>query len=232
MNLFPENVSTYGQELESLFWSILVFAGVAFVLSLFLLLYPLSPSSSKPARKKEYMTGESKRRYKLIATALGLLLVGNFAILYVEHHTCAEIESTSSKTDVHIGLIARQSNWIFVYPGPDGVLGTSDDVVIDNGNNPVHVPINANVIFELPSQDAIRSFYIADVRLKQDSLPGKTIIHWFIITKPGKYDISCTQVRGLFRPKMINFVQAETPEKYKHFTDSLYNQNKIASINK
>jgi len=228
MTIFPENVSTYGQDIDNLFWLILVFATIAFVISLFVLIYPLIKYSSKKVARAEYITGEKKKHFKWIAYALVALLLSDFVILYVEHDTWGNIESVPAKADVHVGIIARQWNWIFVYPGPDGMLGTSDDVVIDEMNSSLHVPINANVVFELRSQDVIHSFFLANARLKQDALPGRTVLRWFNITKPGKYDISCTQICGILHSKMRNFVLAETPEQYKHFTDSLYAANKPA----
>lgn len=230
MTIFPENVSTYGQDIDNLFWLILVFAAIAFVISLFVLIYPLIKYSSKNGKRAEYITGEKKKHYKWITFALVALLLSDFVILYVEHDTWGNIESVPgiSKNDVHVGIIARQWNWIFVYPGPDGILGTSDDVYVDDMNSSLHVPINANVIFELRSQDVIHSFFLANARLKQDALPGRTVMRWFNITKPGKYDISCTQICGVLHSKMRNFVLAETPEEYKHFTDSLYAANKQA----
>lgn len=232
MTIFPENVSTYGQEIDNLFWLILVFADIAFFISLFALLYPLVKYNSKKVKRAEYITGEKRKHFKWITIALVLLLGSDFVILYVEHHTWGEIEGVPVKADVHVGITARQWNWIFIYPGPDGVLGTHDDVIVDEQNSSLHVPINANIVCEFRSQDVIHSFFLANARFKMDVLPGRTVIRWFNITKPGKYDISCTQICGILHSKMRNFVLAETPEQYKQFTDSLYNVNKVASINK
>lgn len=226
MTLFPENVSTYGQEIDNLFWLILLFATIAFVISLFVLIYPLFRYNSNKVKKAAYITGESKKQFKWITLALVLLLGSDFIILYAEHDTWTNIEGVPAKADIHICITARQWNWIFTYPGPDGVLGTSDDVIVDEMNSSLHVPINANVVFELRSQDVIHSFFLPNTRLKQDALPGRTVLRWFNITKPGKYEISCTQICGILHSKMRNFVLAESPEQYKHFTDSLYNTNK------
>ena len=222
MNIFPENISTYGQEIDNLFWLITVFVVIAFVISLFVLFYPLFTNGYKKVPKAEYITGEKKKHFKWVVIALALLLGSDFVILYSEHDAWATIESAPTKADVTVGIIARQWNWIFVYPGPDGKLNTADDIVVDDMNSSLHVPINKNVVFELRSQDVIHSFFLANARLKQDALPGRTVIRWFNITKEGKYDISCTQICGVLHSKMRNFVVAESEEKYKHFTDSLY----------
>ncbi len=225
MQIFPENVSTYGQKIDDLFWLTLVFVMIAFVVSLFVLLYPLIKNRQSNSPKAQYVTGNKMKNFKWVLIALIALLGSDFVILYVEHDTWTEIESLPAKADVHVGITARQWNFIFTYPGPDGILGTADDVVIDEMNSSLHVPINKNVVFELRSQDVIHGFFLANTRLKQDAVPGRTIIRWFNITKEGKYDISCTQICGILHSKMRNFVLAESDDKYKHFTDSLYSAN-------
>ncbi len=222
MRIFPENVSTYGKEVDNLFWLITVFVGIAFVSSLFILLYPPIKNNSTKNPKAKYITGEKRKHFKWVLIALGLLLGSDFIILYQEHGAWTEIEAAPAKADVHVGIIARQWNWIFVYPGPDGVLNTADDVTVDEMNSSLHVPVNKNIVFELRSQDVIHSFFLANARFKQDVLPGRTLVRWFNITKEGKYDISCTQICGVLHSKMRNFVLAESADAYKHFTDSLY----------
>lgn len=233
MQIFPDNVSTYGQEVDNLFWLTFVFVAIALVISYFALLYPIIKNRQSVKPKAEYITGEKMKQFKWIVVALILLLSSDFVILYAEHGTWEEIENLPAKADIHVGVTARQWNFIFTYPGPDGILGTADDVVVDEMNSSLHVPVNKNIVFELRSQDVIHGFFFANARLKQDCVPGRMVMRWFNITKEGKYDISCTQICGVLHARMRNFVIAESEEKYKHFTDSLYsaNSHKVASIN-
>jgi cytochrome c oxidase subunit 2 len=45
--------------------------------------------------------------------------------------------------------------------------------------NEVHVWKNAKVLVHLKTRDVIHSFYLPNMRLKQDALPGKVIPVWF-----------------------------------------------------
>ena len=38
-------------------------------------------------------------------------------------------------------------------------------------------------------RDVIHSFFIPTVRFKQDAVPGREIVQWFEVTKPGKYEM-------------------------------------------
>src|SRR3990170_7752841 len=127
MKLFPDNISTYGQEIDDLFYLIFIFASIAFFISLFALFIPVFRKRTKAT----YFTGYKWMHMKWIAIPVALLALSDFVILYVEHGTWAKIEQQIPEKEVHIGIIGRQWNWIFVYPGPDNQLYTADDVVVD-----------------------------------------------------------------------------------------------------
>ena len=63
MSIFPENISTYGNEIDKLFWLIMLFVAIAFVISLFVLIYPLLKYSQKASPKAQYITGEKKEAF-------------------------------------------------------------------------------------------------------------------------------------------------------------------------
>ena len=90
-------------------------------------------------------------------------------------------------------MTGKQFNWEVMYPGPDGKFETGDDVQFDND---VHVPVNKVVRVLLRSKDVIHSFFVPALRLKQDALPGREIVVWFEVTKPGTYEIPCAELCG------------------------------------
>lgn len=227
MKIFPENVSTYGQEIDNLFWLILVFVTIAFVISLFILLYPLFKNNHNKVKKAVYITGDNKKHFRWITLALVILALSDFVILLAEHHAWDSIENKPLQTDVHVGITGRQWNWIFTYPGPDGKLNTKDDVVVDEQNSELHVPVNKNIVFDLRSSDVIHSFFVVNTRLKQDVIPGRMNTRWFNITKVGKYDISCAEICGVLHSKMRNFLVAESQEKYDQFIKTLYEKKTV-----
>ncbi len=221
--LFPENISTYGGEIDNLFWVTLVFVTVAFIISLFLLNYPIFKHRYKPSRKAAYIIGKGSQ-LKWVIVALVVLSVCDFYILVAEHPTWNKIESYLPEKDVHIGLTARQWNFIFTYPGPDGELYTIDDVVINQQNSSMHVPVNRNIIIDIRATDVVHSFFVSNLRLKQDAIPGRTITRWFNATKEGTYDIACAEICGVLHSKMRNFLVVESEEEYQAFLADLYAQ--------
>ncbi|MBX7153650.1 MAG: hypothetical protein K1X91_01725 [Bacteriodetes bacterium] len=225
MNIFPENVSTYGQDIDQLFWLVLVFAGTAFVISVFILLYPLFKNHHSRIQRAKYITGEGKAHFKWVIIALCVLTMSDFIILFAEHHTWEEFETLPQQKDAEYIVTGRQWNWAFTYPGLDGNLGTADDVVIDEPNSELHVPLSKNVFFQLKAKDVLHSFFVVNSRLKQDCIPGRTITRWINFTKEGKYDISCAEICGIAHSQMRNFIVVESQEKYNTYIDSLYKQH-------
>jgi cytochrome c oxidase subunit II len=222
MQIFPENVSTYGQEIDNLFWLVFAFAAIAFVISLFVLLYPLVNNHYKKVSRAQYITGEKKKHFRWILIALILLALSDFIILLVEHGTWEKIENVPAEKDVHIAITGRQWNWIFTYPGPDGKLYTADDVTIDEQNSELHVPVNKNIVIDLKARDVLHSFFVVNSRLKQDCIPGRTNSRWFNIIKEGRYDISCAEICGMLHSQMRNFLVVESQEKYEQYLKSIY----------
>jgi cytochrome c oxidase subunit 2 len=98
--------------------------------------------------------------------------------------------------NVVVRITAKQFNWNFTYPGPDGKFGTADDVTSEND---LHVPAGKVVRFELQSEDVIHSFFVPEMRLKQDVVPGRTIRGWFEATKTRTYEIACSELCGFGR---------------------------------
>ncbi|MFN8299849.1 MAG: hypothetical protein U0T75_12140 [Chitinophagales bacterium] len=225
MKLFPENVSTYGGQIDHLFYLILIFVAIAFFISLFVLFYPLVRYHSSNNKKASYITGESSKHFRWITYALVALALSDFVILFAEHDTWETIENVPAKVDVMNIVTGRQWNWIFTYPGPDGKLYTADDVVVDEIDGALHVPVNKNILFDLRSKDVLHSFFVANSRLKQDVIPGRTNTRWINFTKEGKYDISCAEICGSMHGRMRNFIVVESQEKYEQFLQDLYSKN-------
>ena len=91
--------------------------------------------------------------------------------------------------------VARMWSWSFRYPNGK----TSDKLYV-----PVGKPVQVN----LESRDVLHGFYIPAFRVKHDAVPGMKNHVWFVATKPGSYDIFCSQYCGTGHSAMISTVVA------------------------
>jgi cytochrome c oxidase subunit 2 len=96
-------------------------------------------------------------------------------------------------------VVAKQFGWEFYYPGPDGKLETQDDLYIENL---MVVPSQQDVVMQLESRDVIHSFFVPELRLKQDVVPGMNQFSWFNARETGELEIYCTELCGWGHYKM------------------------------
>ena len=78
-------------------------------------------------------------------------------------------------------------------------------------SNRMNLPVDKPAILYLSTQDVIHSLGIAEMRVKQDAIPGMEIPMWFIPNRTGDYQINCSQLCGLghYRMKAEVTVQSQ-----------------------
>jgi len=208
----PEDVSTYGHEIDSLFYLIYYITAVAFILVTVLMIVFLIKYREQPGRRAVYSHGNTTLEIIWTVIPAAILIVLSFMSV----NTWAKIKRNPPATDFEIKVTAKQFNWDVSYPGADGKLGTDDDIKFDND---VHVPVNKIVRVHLASNDVIHSFFIPNMRFKQDAVPGRTILAWFEATKPGKYELPCAELCGFGHSGMKGWLHVHSVEDYKKWAD-------------
>lgn len=83
--------------------------------------------------------------------------------------------------------------------------------------NELHIPVNRPVALTLTSEDVIHSFFIPELRVKQDVIPGQYTRMWFNADKPGVYHLFCTQFCGTFHSTMTGTVTVMEPADYERW---------------
>ena len=81
-------------------------------------------------------------------------------------------------------------------------------------NNELHVPVGRPVKLLMTSQDVIHNFAVPQFRNRQDVLPGRYTQMWFTATKPGEYNIFCSEYCGAEHSRMTGTVYAMSEEDY------------------
>ena len=76
------------------------------------------------------------------------------------------------------------------------------------------VPVNRNIELMLRSKDVTHAFFVRELRIKQDAVPGMTIPLRFKATKIGHYEVACAELCGLGHHKMRSTIQILSDEDY------------------
>jgi cytochrome c oxidase subunit 2 len=210
---FPEDVSTNGHLIDSLFRLAFLLICVAFTAVIGLLLSFLVLYRERKGHRPFYAKGDTP---KALALTLSLALVVFLAIdVNLAMHDSAAWDVIWKKPDLSKALELRiepqQFAWNGQYAGPDGVFDTADDVRVINA---LHVPVNRPIFVSLRSRDVIHSFCLPNFRIKQDAVPGVTTHLTFEGVKTGVYDIACAQHCGIGHYRMRGELTVETAEEF------------------
>jgi cytochrome c oxidase subunit 2 len=203
----PENVSTFGQEIDYLFYLIYYITGISFLLVTAALLAFIIMYRRREGRRATYIHGHTT--LEIVWTVVPAIILVVLSIM--SQATWGQIKGRVPPADVRVQVTAKQFNWEILYPGPDGKLGTEDDLQIENE---LHVPVNKVVHVTLKAKDVIHSFFLPNLRLKQDAVPGREIQAWFQATKPGRYELPCAELCGFGHSGMLGHLTVHTADDY------------------
>lgn len=88
------------------------------------------------------------------------------------------------------------------------------EAYLENVDNPVVVPVDTKIRFQITSADVIHSWWVPDLGWKQDAMPGYINETWAEITEPGIYRGKCAELCGRDHAFMPVVVDARSPEDY------------------
>ncbi len=202
--------STFAASVDRLFLIILIVTGVAFFLVEGILAYFLLRYRHREGRHATYVHG-SRRLEAAWTLGTGFALI-SLALYQYGAWTRIKIDLPEEGGALVVGVAANQFEWEPTYPGPDGQLCTSDDN--RPAVNQLHFPAGQPVIVRLKSVDVIHSFFIPELRVKQDAVPGRLVSLWFEGTQPGNYQVACAELCGLGHYRMRAFVTVEPKAEF------------------
>lgn len=203
----PENASTYGSEIDALFYLIYYITGGVFLLVTGTLIAFLVLYRQREGRRARYTHGNTT--LEMVWTVIPALILVVLTVVSIP--TWSRIKMQTPASDLVIQVTAKQFNWEILYPGPDGKFGTADDLEL---TNEMHVPVGKPVVLILKSRDVIHSFFVPNLRFKQDAVPGREIRAWFEASRPGKYETPCAELCGFGHSGMKGWLFIHTPEEY------------------
>ena len=193
----PEDVSEHGRVIDGLFMFILYLTGAVFIVTELVLVYYMwkydASSNDKPVK---YSHGS--HALELVWTILPAVTLLFIAIYQMEAWATAKMLPPDMPPTAEV--TGRQFNWDFRYPGPDNELYTEDDIVRTDGK--LYLPVDEDVLLRINSADVLHSFFLPNLRLKQDVVPGMEQSMWFKAKKTGGYDIVCAELCGWGHYKM------------------------------
>jgi cytochrome c oxidase subunit II len=199
----PKDVSTFGGGIDQLFYLILGITGFFFILTEAILVYAMYRYAGRPGHRGSYVHGN--HTLEMVWTLVpGVIL---FLLAIVQINVWAEVKfqknmPAPNATTQQIEVIARQWEWRVRYPSVERMeswkRNPSDAQDFDRNPhmddvhtvNEIHIWKGGKeqneqhkVLVHLKTHDVLHSFFLPNLRLKQDALPGKSIPVWFAVTQ-------------------------------------------------
>lgn len=229
----PENISTHGLLIDRQLHETLIQTGLFFVMAqLLLALFIWAFTNRKSGGKLKPLPGG--------ATAMvvaAFLLVGTELLAFgmVGQKAWAGTYLTAPRADaLQVQAQAGQFAYYFRYPGADGKFGSIHPDKIDEANqnyfglDPAHepesrddivsaelvLPVNREMQLLMHAKDVGHSFFVRELRIQQDFVPGMDLAVHFTATKIGRYEIVCTQLCGLGHYNMKAYLRVVSADEF------------------
>jgi cytochrome c oxidase subunit 2 len=230
----PPLASVQGAAIDRQFKLTFTLVGIAFLLAqtaLGSLVWKYSARRSQPERRlfRENTIAE------VAWTLLTSLLFFTFAWTGARSWSQSNVThaAADAKLPVEVEVTGMQFAWYFRYPGPDRVFGRTRPELQDASSGSAAavgldmsdaasqddfvsttlvVPVNRNARLTLRAQDVIHSFFVPELRFKQDAVPGMAIPVVFTPNRQGNFEIACASLCGLghYRMRAAMKVVSET----------------------
>jgi cytochrome c oxidase subunit II len=226
---FPPSITEVGNLIDSQFHRTLIITGIVFVLAQLGLAWVIFKYRDH-GQKASYFEGNNA--FEVIWTLATIVLFVGLG-LYAESAWATVHFEPAKAGDLQIEVTGQQFTWDFRYAGPDGKFGmlkpamvsasTGNPLGLDR-NDPeakddivtpiLGVPVNREVELLIRSQDVTHSFFVRELRIKQDAVPGMIIHMHFTATQTGEYDLACAELCGLGHYKMSSKLKVMTDAEF------------------
>lgn len=190
------NASNFVHGVDKAFFFIM---GVSFIFLIgltFTMLYFIYKYNRKKNPEATQIKGSTK--LEIIWTVIPTILV--LVMFYYGWAGWAPMKKAPKDT-FDITVTGRMWNFTFDYPN-----GKKTDTL--------YVPMNKAVKMKLVSLDVIHGFYIPEFRIKEDVVPGREKMSWFIPQREGLFELFCSEYCGMNHSYMYTYVKVLPEQKF------------------
>lgn len=220
---FPESISAHGGSVDRQFMITIIVVGISFAAAQIGLGWVVWKFRDKAdAQRAAYSHGNN--RLEVVWTVVTAIIFISLGVMGQRVWASLHLHQPPPGS-LQVEVVAQQFSWNMRYAGPDKVFGRTDPNLIDDAAlnyvgldetdpnakddavvSTLVIPANRPVELILRSKDVTHSFYVPQLRFKQDLVPGMNISVHFTATKVGKYELACAELCGMNHYKMKSFM--------------------------
>jgi len=160
-----------------IFWlSVFFFVGIVAAMTYFCWRYRF-----KPGRVTPHQTHNTT--LEVVWTVIPTLIILVLFFIGIESYMKFAVAPGEA---MEVQVVGKQ--WLWTFEFPDGTRSV----------NELHVPVNKNIRLVMSSEDVLHDFYIPDMRVKRDIVPGRYTLSWFRANESaiGEHVSTCAEYCG------------------------------------
>ncbi len=219
-----ESVTPIGQQLYDLhmlvFWICVIIGVAVFGVMGWSILHHRKSKGVEAANFHESTTVE------VVWTVVPLLILIGIAIPATA--TLIDLENAEEGAEITVQVTGIQWKWKYTYLDEDisfvsNLAQSSRDMMDDPTGNenyllevdePLVLPVGKKIRFLMHADDVIHSWWVPELAVKQDTIPGFINDTWALIEEEGTYRGQCAELCGKDHGFMPIVVEAVSEEKY------------------
>lgn len=203
----PSQESQYARQVDFVFYyiyyiSVFFFLLIVTLMVVFVIRFRRRSPGQEPLPSPAHNTS-----LEILWTGIPIFLAGTMFILGF-HGLMNQVVVPLNAYEIQV--TGMKWKWQFTYP-----TGYVDE--------DLHVPVDTTVALVLTSTDVIHGFYIPNLRLKKDAVPGRYTKMWFRVQQPGEYPIYCTQYCGTGHSSMRSLLIVHPPGEFEKWLQKASN---------
>lgn len=235
----PPAISDLARQLDDQMLLTFAITAVIFLVSQFALGYAVLRFGRKRAEPAQYFA-HADRWEMLWTSAAAVLFLG---LTLMSYSAWAEVRFDQARraggdSPLEVEVVGQQFIWNFRYAGADGKFGPVDPELIDDSiGNPLGidrdhpdggddivasrlvVPVNRDVELILLAKDVLHNFFVPELRIKMDTVPGLIGRLPFRADTLGTYEIACSELCGLGHYRMRAYLEVVEEAEYEAWLD-------------
>lgn len=194
---WPPDLSTHGGRIQEIYDWIYWATGLTFLLTEGALLWFVFAYRQQEGKKAYYFHGHTG--LEIVWTLLPVVIFVTLGVKSADVWSDMKDPARFPKDSWDVHVTGKQFEWLIQYPGKDRIFGTEDDYETIND---LHVPYGKPVRVRLTAKDVLHSFFLPELRVKQDAVPGMETQVWFEATRAAETEIACAELCGLGHYRM------------------------------
>lgn len=194
----PAQRSTFASDVDALFYFIYWVCVFFFALILTLAVFFIAKYRRRGDSIKVMPSAHHSTFLEIVWSGIPLVLV---LVVFVMGFRGFVNMRNPPENSYEIQVTGQKWNWAFTYP--NGYIDSE-----------LHVPSGQPVRLIMSSPDVLHSFFVPELRVKQDLVPGRYTDVWFEVTEPFEGIVFCAEYCGTNHSAMQSKFVAQIPEEF------------------